>query len=133
MDAIWVSHKALGGYRERHAPGANQLLASQDPVALDCWSARSVLFPWTSNPATRPTTLESTAGSGLHETSQFAGRHRTADEGIHVGRLTKFEGSSRSSRAASPDGGIVATARAALGRARSLLRGVNPCASTRLW
>ncbi len=45
IDAIWVSHLALSGYPERKTRKLNVLTASQDPVALDHWTARHVLFP----------------------------------------------------------------------------------------
>jgi hypothetical protein len=45
IDAIWVSHRAIGGYPEAKTFRANQILASQDPVALDYWAAKNVLYP----------------------------------------------------------------------------------------
>lgn len=54
MDAIWVSHRALGGFPASATARVNQLLASQDPVALDYWSAKDVLFPIDRNPRHAP-------------------------------------------------------------------------------
>jgi uncharacterized protein (DUF362 family) len=45
MDAIWVSHRALAGYPEQTTFNANQITASQDPVALDYWTAKHVMYP----------------------------------------------------------------------------------------
>ena len=45
MDAIWVSHAALTGAPAENTFRANTLVASQDPVALDFWTARYVLHP----------------------------------------------------------------------------------------
>lgn len=45
IDAIWVAHKALSGFPEQKTRKLNVLTASQDPVALDHWTARHVLFP----------------------------------------------------------------------------------------
>jgi uncharacterized protein (DUF362 family) len=45
LDAIWVSHSSLKGYPEETTFRANQLLASQDPVALDYWAAKYILYP----------------------------------------------------------------------------------------
>ena len=45
IDAIWVSHSSLGGYPENTTHRANQILASQDPVALDYWATKYVLHP----------------------------------------------------------------------------------------
>jgi len=45
VDAIWVSHLALSGYPAEKTRQLNVLASSQDPVALDHWVARHVLFP----------------------------------------------------------------------------------------
>lgn len=45
MDAIWVSHRALKGYPAADTFRANQIVASQDPLALDYWSAAHILYP----------------------------------------------------------------------------------------
>jgi len=45
VDAIWVSHLSLTGYPDSTTFRANQLLASQDPVALDYWAAKKILYP----------------------------------------------------------------------------------------
>jgi len=45
IDAIWVSHTSLKGYPASATHRANQILASQDPVALDYWAAREILYP----------------------------------------------------------------------------------------
>jgi len=45
IDAIWVSHRSITGYPADTTFRANQLLASQDPVALDYWAAKHILYP----------------------------------------------------------------------------------------
>jgi uncharacterized protein (DUF362 family) len=45
MDAIWVSQSNLAGYPSSGTTRVNTILASQDPVALDYWSAKYVLYP----------------------------------------------------------------------------------------
>jgi hypothetical protein len=45
VDAIWVSHSSLKGYPADTTTRVNQLLASQDPVALDYWAAKYILYP----------------------------------------------------------------------------------------
>ena len=45
VDAIWVSHSSLKGYPVGTTFRANQLLASQDPVAADAWAAEHILYP----------------------------------------------------------------------------------------
>jgi uncharacterized protein (DUF362 family) len=54
IDAIWVSHLALSGYPASSTQQANILLASQDPVALDYWAAKNVLYPIDQNPHHHP-------------------------------------------------------------------------------
>ncbi len=49
LDAIWVSHSSLKGYPKETTHRANQILASQDPVALDYWAAKYILYPIDSN------------------------------------------------------------------------------------
>jgi hypothetical protein len=44
VDAIWVSHRSLTGFPSGTTFRANQVLASQDPVALDYWAAKYVLY-----------------------------------------------------------------------------------------
>jgi len=45
IDAIWVSYKSITGYPLDATCRVNQLLASQDPVALDYWAAKYILYP----------------------------------------------------------------------------------------
>jgi uncharacterized protein (DUF362 family) len=92
MDAIWVSHRALGGYPASATHRANQLLASQDPVALDYWSAKSVLHPVDSNPRHAPdfAGIDRWLTDCANLVNSLGGIARP-DEGIHVGRLTRLE------------------------------------------
>jgi uncharacterized protein (DUF362 family) len=45
MDAVWVSHKALEGYPASSTFKASRLAASRDPLALDYWAAKNILYP----------------------------------------------------------------------------------------
>ena len=54
MDAIWVSQGALEGYPAGATFRANQIVASQDPVALDYWAAKNILYPIDNNSRHRP-------------------------------------------------------------------------------
>jgi uncharacterized protein (DUF362 family) len=45
MDAIWVSQGSITGYPAETTTRVNQLLAGQDPVALDYWAAGHILYP----------------------------------------------------------------------------------------
>ena len=54
LDAIWVSHRSITGYPADTTFRANQILASQDPVALDYWAAKYILYPIDNNPRHHP-------------------------------------------------------------------------------
>jgi uncharacterized protein (DUF362 family) len=54
IDAIWVSHKSLKGYPPGSTIRINQILASQDPVALDYWAAKYIMYPIKSDPRHHP-------------------------------------------------------------------------------
>jgi hypothetical protein len=45
IDAIWVSQGALSGYPAEATTRVDWIAASQDPVALDYWSAKNILYP----------------------------------------------------------------------------------------
>jgi uncharacterized protein (DUF362 family) len=49
MDAVWVSQGALTGYPASSTFRADTIVASQDPVALDYWTAKHVLYPIDNN------------------------------------------------------------------------------------
>jgi hypothetical protein len=54
IDAIWVSLSALSGYPESQAHRANQIIASQDPAAVDYWALKYILYPIDQNPRHHP-------------------------------------------------------------------------------
>lgn len=54
MDAIWVSHAALTGTPASATRRLDTLVASQDPVALDYWSAKYILYPIDNNERHHP-------------------------------------------------------------------------------
>jgi uncharacterized protein (DUF362 family) len=54
MDAIWVSQGALEGYPASATHRADTIVASQDPVALDFWSAKHILYPIDDNDRHHP-------------------------------------------------------------------------------
>jgi uncharacterized protein (DUF362 family) len=45
LDCIWVSYQSVDGGPGSSPYRANQIVASQDPVALDYWAAKHVLYP----------------------------------------------------------------------------------------
>ncbi len=54
LDCIWVSHNSITGYPANTTFRANQLLAGQDPVALDVCGAKHVLYPIDNNERHHP-------------------------------------------------------------------------------
>ena len=54
MDAIWVSHRSLAGHPTSAPFQAQQIVASQDPVALDYWSAKKIIYPIDKNDRHHP-------------------------------------------------------------------------------
>ena len=54
MDAIWVSQSALTGYPASATHRADTIVAGQDPVALDHWAAKNVLYPIDNNDRHHP-------------------------------------------------------------------------------
>lgn len=45
LDATWVSHQSITGYPASTTRRLNKIAASRDPVALDAWAARNLLYP----------------------------------------------------------------------------------------
>ena len=92
IDAIWVSHAALTGYPAGTTFRANQLLASQDPVAADYWAANYIHYPVDSNFRHHP----DFAGVNrwldqAHDTINKRGGLLDTEKGVLVGRVTKNE------------------------------------------
>ena len=54
LDAVWVSHASLTGDPPDTTTRVNQILAGQDPVALDYWAAKYILYPIDNNPRHHP-------------------------------------------------------------------------------
>jgi hypothetical protein len=54
MDAIWVSHRSRDGYPASTTFRADTIVASQDPIALDYWTAKYVLYPIDNNERHHP-------------------------------------------------------------------------------
>ena len=49
LDCIWVTQVRWAGYPPEYTTRLNQLLASVDPVALDYWASKSLLYPIDNN------------------------------------------------------------------------------------
>lgn len=54
MDAIWVSQSARKGYPASATARVDTIVASQDPVALDYWTAKHILYPIDNNERHHP-------------------------------------------------------------------------------
>ena len=92
MDAIWVSQGALMGYPASATTRANTILASQDPVALDFWSAKYVLYPIDNNERHRPDHAGIDAWlTAARDTINDRGGFAQTDRGILVKNPTKTE------------------------------------------
>jgi hypothetical protein len=92
IDAIWVSYSSITGYPASTTFRANQILASQDPVALDYWAAKYILYPIDNNPRHHP----SFAGidqwlTSARDTINNQGGLSDPSSGILIGRVTKNE------------------------------------------
>jgi uncharacterized protein (DUF362 family) len=96
MDAIWVSHGALEGYPAGATFRANQIVASQDPVALDYWAAKNILYPVDNNARHRPDypgidSWLTSAMTTINGRGGFSGLNR----GILIRNTTKTESEMR--------------------------------------
>ncbi len=92
MDAVWVSHKALAGYPASSTFPARRIAASQDPLALDYWVSKHILFPIDENPDHDP---DGPIVSAWMETAQAVINGRgglfNPDQGVYVGPATRRE------------------------------------------
>ena len=73
MDAIWVSYSSLRGYPASTTSRQNILLASIDPVALDYWASKNVLYPINNNPNHHPDMPDQYTDSNLAQYLSEAG------------------------------------------------------------
>jgi hypothetical protein len=92
IDAIWVSHGSLGGYPKATTTRINQIIASQDPVALDHWAAKYILFPIDGNQRHHPSfpgiaTWLSSAALTINDRGGLS----NPDKGIFIQDVTKDE------------------------------------------
>lgn len=92
IDAIWVSVSQIKGYPAAATARTNQILASQDPVALDYWAAKYILYPVDRNPRHHPDFLGIDAWlTQARDTINSRGGLRNAPKGVVVGNVTKSE------------------------------------------
>ena len=92
MDAIWVSHKVLHGYPEELCFQANQLMASQDPVALDYCAAKYIMYQIDRNPRHHPKFWNIDRWlRDARDTINASGGLEDDNSGIQVGMVTTDE------------------------------------------
>jgi hypothetical protein len=92
IDAIWVSHSSLAGYPGNTTVRLNQVLASQDPVALDYWAAKYILYPIDNNSRHHPAFSGIDQWlTGARDTINGRGGLSNPAAGITVSQVTKNE------------------------------------------
>lgn len=95
LDAIWISYANYKGYPASTTYRANQILAGQDPVALDYWAAKYIFYPVSAqfNPDTPPDLLARIAPwlSGAANTINARGGLGKSGSGILAGQATQNE------------------------------------------
>jgi hypothetical protein len=92
IDATWVSYASLTGYPPNTTYRTNQVLASQDPVALDYWAAKYILYPIDNNPRHHPTFsgIDLWLTNARNTINNGGGLYHPLS-GIQVGQVTKDE------------------------------------------
>jgi uncharacterized protein (DUF362 family) len=92
MDAIWVSFGDRKGYPADQTFRADKIVASQDPVALDYWCAKHILYPIDSDPRHNPDNAFVDGWiTSTRDTIIDRGGFDGADQGILVETPTKTE------------------------------------------
>jgi hypothetical protein len=92
IDAIWVSYSSLTGYPASTTFRANQILAGQDPVALDYWAAKNILYPIDNNSRHHPSfSVIDTWLTSARDIINSQGGLANPDAGIQVDLVTKNE------------------------------------------
>ncbi|MFO7734201.1 MAG: DUF362 domain-containing protein, partial [Candidatus Aminicenantes bacterium] len=96
VDAIWVPFSSLTGYPASTTFRANQIVASQDPVALDHWAAKHILYPINNNERHHPDFAGIDAWlTAARDTINGRGGFDLAARGIQVRTMTKTESDMR--------------------------------------
>jgi hypothetical protein len=93
IDAIWVSFSSLAGYPANTTSQTNQILASQDPIALDYWASKYILHPVSNNSRHLPTPGSDIDGwlTEARDTINGGGGLYDPDSGILIETVTKNE------------------------------------------
>ncbi len=92
VDAIWVSFGSITGYPAETTYRANQILASQDPVALDYWAAKYILYPINEDERHHPGFAGIDAWlTQARDTINANGGLTRPEDGVFAGQATKDE------------------------------------------
>ena len=92
IDAIWVSQGALGGTPASATTRTNRLAASQDPIALDYWAAKNILYPVDGNERHHPDFPGITTWlTDAKNTINGLGGFDAVDQGVKVKNVTSTE------------------------------------------
>jgi uncharacterized protein (DUF362 family) len=54
LDSIWTSVNSVTGHPDTNPVRTNKILASVDPLALDYWASKNILFQLSQNPIHNP-------------------------------------------------------------------------------
>ena len=54
LDSTWTPVNAVNGHPDTHPERTDQFSASTDPLALDYWASKNILFPLSGNPLHNP-------------------------------------------------------------------------------
>jgi uncharacterized protein (DUF362 family) len=92
VDAIWVSQGELSGHPDTMTTRVNRLAASQDPVAVDYWTAKNILYPIDENPRHHPdfSGIQAWMTSARDLINDRGGLWKPA-QGVRVDRVTSDE------------------------------------------
>jgi len=96
IDAIWVSYASITGFPAGTTFRANQIAASQDPVALDAFSAKNIIYPIDKNERHNPSFPGIDAWlTQARDTINNRGGLYNPSVGVYVDRVTKDESQMR--------------------------------------
>jgi len=87
LDCTWVSPGSLAGYPAKATTRLDKLLASQDPIALDYWASKHLLYPLDHNEEHNPD-----GSSALHRHLKEARAIINAGGGVFGRKVTMNEG-----------------------------------------
>jgi uncharacterized protein (DUF362 family) len=109
LDCVWVSHGALGGYPAGSTFKANRLVGGQDPLAIDYWASKHILYPVNKKAGHNP---DNATIQGWMNAAQAVMNGRSLKElasGLQIDAVTKNENEILVYEAAAgttpPDGG----------------------------